>query len=806
MTTIDTLYDAPAKKSTKKAEPANRRGYWQEEITKAEKRFGVFQRAGTNVQDRYRLERESQSELDVYQDRYNILYSSTETTKTSLYAQSPKVEAVKRHPDSSNPLVTQATLLIESIGQFGLEEVDFDGVMKNVVQDFLLPGMGSAWLRYEPEFESKPAADGKSAPTEKVKSECVCIDYVYFKDFLVGVCRVWKEAPWVARRVYFNKEMATKRFGKEKADRLTYTYRPADDGNGNREFAGGGGEQSIIWEIWDKKSRKVCWFAPDYPDDVLDERDDPLKLKNFFPCPEPIRAVWTTRTFIPKAFYSEYRAQAEELDNLTQRIRYLTKALRVTGVYDGSQEQLKNMLTGNDNKLIAVQNWALFAQQGGIQGSIQWMPIKDVAEVLMNLLQQRDVVKNEIYEITGFSDIVRGVSKASETLGAQKIKSEWAGGRMRDMQKEVQRFCRDVIRIMSEIQCEHFAEETLALYAGFEPPEVTPEEQAAAAQYAAAKVQFQQGMAGQQQQMPQQLPPQGPPGVPPQPGMPQAPPPPMQPPQPPPPTQQQQAIQQFQKVVKLIRTERARIALIGIETDSTIAADEAAERKDRMDFLGAAGAFLQQAGPMALQYPEMRGLLGSMLMFTIRTFRSSRSIEKYFEEFQKKLEASPPQDVNNNKEGKGGADPAELQAKAQMQQAELQAQATMQTEELQAKGLTEKYKADKQAEVDMAKINFEHQYKMAELELRRQEVGIKEGTLLLDSIVANAEQELQAAQAAHDQGLEIHEANEAADQQDHSQGMAEEASDLASQQAAQQAAQAQSEAAQGGGPGGAGGA
>jgi hypothetical protein len=41
----------------------------------------------------------------------------------------------------------------------------------------------------------------------------------------------------------------------------------------------------------------------------------------------------------------------------------------------------------------------------------------------MELYKARDIVKKEIYEITGFSDIVRGQSKASETLGAQQIKA-----------------------------------------------------------------------------------------------------------------------------------------------------------------------------------------------------------------------------------------------------------------------------------------------------------------------------------------------------------------------------------------------
>lgn len=678
---------------------ANRRGYWSDEINRANKRYGYFKRSGDRVIARYRLERENNAEVDLYQDRYNILYSSTETTRPSLYAQTPKVEATKRHKDRENDLVTYATLLIEAIGQYALEEVDFDGVMKNVIMDYLLPGMGQAWVRYQVRTSKQEGTDN-----ETLDFEGLGVDYVHYSDFITGVGRVWLELPWIARRVYFTQKKAIARFGKEKAAQLQYSYRPHDDsvgGGSDKNGVSGGGNQAIIYEVWDRENKKVIWFSEDYAPDVLEEIDDPLHLKDFWPCPEPIRAVWTTRTFIPKSFYSEYRAQAEELDNLTSRIRYLTQAIRAVGVYDGSQEQLSNILTGHGNKLVPVQNWALFAQNGGIQGSIQWLPIKEVADVLANLLNQREIVKNEIYEITGFSDIVRGVSKASETLGAQKIKADWAGGRLKELQKEVQRFCRDVIRIMVEIMTEHFSETSLAEYSGFEPPEVTPEEQQAAAQYSAAAMAYPQQaqMALQQGQQP---PPQ---------------------PQKPPPTQRQQALDTFKKTVKLLKSEKQRCANIGIETDSTIMPDEAAERQDRMEFLGAAGAFLQQAGPMAMQFPDMRGLLGAIMMFTIRTFRSSRPLEKEFEDFTKKLQAAPPPQPQGEGQGDNGA--AAAQATVQAKQMELQAQAASDAQESQLK----KYEIDTKAQIEREKMQQEHEYRMAEIQVRQREVAIKEAEL-----------------------------------------------------------------------------
>lgn len=698
----------------------NRRGYWQDEITKGLKRWNTFYTSGSNIVDRYRLERQN-SQADVYQDRYNILYSSTETAKPSLYAQTPKAQAVKRHKDRQNDIVTAATMLLETTAQYAIEEVDFDGVMKNVVQDFLLPGMGTAWVRYVPTITTKKGENDNEY--ESLDFEGLDLDYVHFKDFLTGVSRVWKEMPWVARRVYFTKARATKRWGEQKAAMLQYSYRPNDDGTGSRDYAGAGGYQAIIWEIWDKINRKVVWYTDDYAPDVLEEINDPLHLKDFFPCPEPVRAVWTTKSFIPKGFYSEYKAQAEELDNITERIRYLTQALRVIGVYDSSQEALQQLLTGKGNKMVPVESWAQFAGNGGIQGSVQYVPIKDVATVLTELMRQRELVKSEIYEISGFSDIQRGVSKASETLGAQEIKNQWASGRLRDWQKEIQRFCRDLIRIMSEIISEQFSPESLALYSGFDPPEVSDQEQAAAAQYVSAMQQYQAQLT-----------------------MPQAPgQPPMQPPQKPGPTLRQQAIQTFAQTVKLLKSEKTRCAQIGIETDSTIQPDEAAEREARMNFLASAGAFLQQAAPAAQQFPAMAPLLGAILMFTVRTFPASRPIEKVFEDFVKQMENSPPP-AQPQGEG-GGSDPAAAQAKVQSEQVKAQAAAQAQAAELQATGDIKRYEIDKKDATEREKLRMEQEYRMAEIAVRVREVAVKEAELG----IKQQEAQTDAALAAQDQ-------------------------------------------------------
>jgi len=727
----------PPKNKAKSAEDAtNRREYWAEQISKANKRWDTFQCDGDAVMDRFMLESSNKGT-----DKYNILYSSTETIKPSLYGQTPKVEAKNRQQDTEDNLKVAAAMLLEAVGQYAVDSLDFDYVLQCVVSDYVLPGMGNVWVRYDPKFapmydnDNKPALHEDGSEKEYLTFEGLALDYVHFKDWKCGTARYWLEVPWVSRRVYFTRKQAKARFGAEKANKLAYTYNAQDRKDRGKQDSPK--EQCVIEEIWDKENQEVVWFSEDYPDDVLDVKADPLKLENFFPCPRPLRAVWTTQSFTPKALYSQYKAQAAELDRLTERIRYLTEALKVRGLYDGSQENLANVLDGAGNKMIPVQDWAALMGAGGITGVVQWVPIKDVVQCLSELFKQREICKNEIYEITGFSDIVRGVSKASETLGAQQIKNDWATGRLKDMQREVQRFIRDIIRLFIEIAAEHFNDRTMLLYSGLTIPKPTPEELQAQSQYQQQMQQY--PIAAQQAQMQgQPLPP---------------------PPQQPPPMQSQIVQEMFQQVLKLVRSEKLRCAAIGIETDSTILPDEDKERKDRMAFLSSMGAFLQQAGPMAMQFPDMRGLLGGIMMFTLRTFSSSRPLEKEFESFQKKLEAMPPTPPPGKEEGDNGAAAAE----AQKAVATIKAQSDQATAKLNADAKAQENQ-QRQAAADR-EFQLNHEYRMAQIALERDKLGLEKKKVALDIIGEEHDKELQQKDKEADRYMEeaarAHEVQEA---------------------------------------------
>jgi hypothetical protein len=260
-----------------------------------------------------------------------------------------------------------------------------------------------------------------------------------------------------------SKEALVERFGEEIARKI-----PLDQGpeplnaynESKRSY-----NRAKICELWDKETLKVYWLCKGMPQ-IIDVRDDPLGLEGFFPCPKPLYATTTSDTLVPVPDFILYQDQAMELDILSDRIDGLVKALRVRGVYDASQPALQRLLTeGDNNALIPVDKWMAFSEKGGLKGSIDLLPLDQIAQTLLNCYQARADIKGQIYEITGISDIIRGQSAASETATAQQIKGQYAGLRLRSMQEDVALFASELIRLKAQVMCAKFQPQTILSYA-----------------------------------------------------------------------------------------------------------------------------------------------------------------------------------------------------------------------------------------------------------------------------------------------------------------------------------------------------
>lgn len=491
-------------KTTKTLQPRQR---WEMEITAAQKDKEKFVERAVKTSERYLDERDA---ITSDQKKFNVFWTNTNIMKSALYSQIPKASVSRKYTDYRDQVARVAALTLERMLQTDLNDPldNFDAVMKQTVFDRLVPGLGGAWLRLETDTETIPESEGgqisqdseawvpgpkggkdgfpspgatqdptsgdpdpvgEAVPLKRIKEQRVAVDYVHWGDLFWSPCRVWAERRWVARRTFLSYDQLKDRFGEAKAKLTSFkvkTYKDNDGGKSNDKLSHDILERATVYEIWDREKRQCVWYSPDCTE-ILDTKDDYLNLTSFEPCPMPLFANVTNDCLMPRPDFYMVQDQYYELDQLNMRISKINESIKVLGVYakqDGVN--LSNMLGAAENTLIPVENWAIFAEKGGVEGAISWLPLDTIVAAQERLMRAREEVKAQIYELTGISDIVRGASKASETLGAQEIKAQFASVRIKDLQDEVARFATDILRIKAEIQVKHFTPDIIIRKSG----------------------------------------------------------------------------------------------------------------------------------------------------------------------------------------------------------------------------------------------------------------------------------------------------------------------------------------------------
>ena len=673
----------------------NKIARWVAEIELYERESLNWRTRSKRIRKRYKDDRGSNDSSDIRVGcRFNAFWANIQTQMPSLYARNPKPDIQRRFKDA-DPVGRVTSDILERCASYFTDTDQFYATMRRTVKDFKIVGRGTTWERYVPHIEQEAVeltdsvVEGEEPPAvEKVSYEETITDYVHQDDFGHNVCRTPDEIWCGWRIVYMDRANLVKRFG-EKGNTVPLDYVQK---NLNDEKLADGVSKASIYELWDKDRRVAVWFHKSIPE-ALDVRPDPLKLENFFPFPMPLLANLANDSCIPTPDYIESQDQYIELDDLTTRISSLTKAVKAAGVYDASCEGLNRLLNeGVENKLIPVENFAILSEKGGLEGAIAWMPLKDIVDALVALYKARDKVKEDLHEISGIPDIARGESDASETLGAQEIKTSFAINRISDDQRDIQRFVREQIRLKVDIICGHFQLETIKKISGVKL--FTAEEKAQIKQY-------QQIMQATQQAQQQ----------PPQPGM--APQPPMLPPQPP---AIMQGIDQdrletmmsdptWEEVDALIRDDAMRCFRIDIETDSTIKADEQAEKQSRVEFLKAIGEYMVSALPAGQQHPELVPFLLEGLQFLARAFPTGKNMETALNNAVQKLEKAaqnppPKQDPEMAKvQAEAQASAARLQSETQLQQTKMQGEMQLAQQKAQLDAQTRAQEAQSQAAV-----------------------------------------------------------------------------------------------------------
>ena len=443
---------------------------WLTELTAGKKAAEKWKKSGERITKVF-LDERGDDPYALNTSKLNLFSANVITLRSMMFGNVPRVEISRRYEDANDDVARVAAEMLERIANNDVGK-QFSYAIGGALDDRLLIGAGCARVAYEADFETiqhEPITeydeDGEEielAPgyeEEKKTFEAAPIYYINWRDVCWSPARTWDEVRWIGFRNYLTRDQCIERFGETIGNAIPL-------GTTKRSQSKGGIEddpwqKAEVWEIWCREEEKVYWIAEGM-DVICDAVEDPLQLEGFFPCPQFMLANVTSKQYAPRADYILAQDQYNELNDVTSRIVLLEKAIKVVGVYDKSSDGVQRMLSeGTENTLIPVDNWAMFAEKGGIKGQVDWLPIEEVAKALQILRDYRNELVTLLFQVTGMSDIMRGSSQAGETATAQSIKAKFASTRVQAMQDDFARFATDLQRLRVQVMAKHFDDESL---------------------------------------------------------------------------------------------------------------------------------------------------------------------------------------------------------------------------------------------------------------------------------------------------------------------------------------------------------
>jgi hypothetical protein len=449
---------------------------WYQEFEAADKASKKWTRQGNKTVARYLNDRKD-SEVGTF--RLNLFHSNINTVRDLMFGKLPEITFSRKNMDFNDDVARVAGMIYERMlnADIGTPNDQYSEALKQNLEDRLLPGLGVSRVRYDFNEEKEQIAavyDMKTgvemAPAQdidQITDERAPIDYVHWRDFKWSPCRTWADSRWVAFKTLLTRDQLVVRFGDKLGNKI-----PLTSSNYSREERNypeineerlDAFKRAEVWEIWDKAAREVIWWCADLKQ-VLDTKDDPLGLTGFYPNPEPMTSNVTTTAYMPIPDYAMAEDLYLEIDALESRIVLITEAVKVVGVYDQASIGVKRLMSeGVENDLIPVDNWAMFAEKGGLQGSIQWLPIEEVAGTLEKLVARRNDSMGLLAQVTGMADIMRGGGEAGGSVSATErvLESRFGSVRIQALQDEFAKYATDLIRLRAEVVSNHFSDESI---------------------------------------------------------------------------------------------------------------------------------------------------------------------------------------------------------------------------------------------------------------------------------------------------------------------------------------------------------
>jgi len=604
---------------------------WSQEIENAKKFREPWDK---EVKEYYDIYKNDTKGAAFTTNRYPIMWANIQTLKPLIFSNLPLAE-IRRRYIGKDAVARLSSILLERSVNFFLEAGNAAAGIAKTRDDGLITGLGEIKVRYEAEI-SKLESGSEAVTGKKIE-----YDFVSWDDYLTSPAKDETLIRWKAYKHKRTREQLVEQFGKEKGDKvaLNETILEGDDikdEDDTQTF-----KRAEVWEIWDKTEGKVIFWSNGYKEGVLSSEDDVYNLVNFFPSPRSLNLGRVNGSILPVPPYRMYKAQAVELNVLADRIETVTKAIKAGGLYNQvmNGNDVDSLLNNEDDTYSPVQ----VPPEVDINKMIYTRDIVGLANVLTVLRSQKAELIEEIKDITGISDIVRGNTKASETATAQKLKSNFAISRIQTQQQAMSEFIKDMVEITGELLAENWSGEELAEIAGITVTSQKEFDEKIANMAAGLDVneqEFNKIIKTMREEQERTIKTEG--GV---------------------------TDRDLKKVEKLLRNDKMRGYAIDVETETTAQVDSDKLKAQRIEFMNTMTAFLTQNTPLVQAGLLPMEAFKAMIGFVARPFKVGRELEESFEligektDEQKEAEKQPTAEMIDAQQNKRKIDIDEENAK-----------------------------------------------------------------------------------------------------------------------------------------------
>ena len=636
--------------------------YWKKQISSAKDAFNKYTKDAGDCEKDY-------SATD---KNYNIFYSNVQTLDSNLCLNNPKPDIQRRflkRLDSdklkSNTYAEVARVLSGAV-EYVVDVSNVNRIMKKDVHNADVVGRGIAWVEYNPTIETDENG------VEHISHRDIHLTSLKYDEYLCSSAECEADVWWKARRHLLTRKDIYQRFGYS-ADDSELQYAPENKKDNDTML-----KRGEVWEIWDKNDKKRIFILMNHRNhELLEVSDDPYRLECFFPCDELVY-ITENNSIIPVPELLVYRKQALLLETICKKIAQISESLKYVVVM-GSQDKSvgQDIMRSSNGDVVSIQS---NDAPSGIASMLTTVPTDPAVKVIEYLEAQKEKVKQNIYDITGISDLMRGISDPRETAKAQQIKGVFGSLRFQDRQMMVQEHRKRVYRIIAEIVAEHYDIETLTEMTCTYLPS---DQEKADLQLKINALQM------QAQEVPQEF------------------------------IAKYEEIKDtptWEDVIRILRSDRLRNYTVDVETTAT-AFDDQEQQQEAIDKL--TQTYMGMAQMAEQLSPELIKGFIPIIKMNLSTCKLSSTISRQLEEALDSAYRSVEE------EAKQPPVPTPEQEKLQ---------ADMQLENARLQTDKEKYALDhqvkmKQLEIEYAKVDGEKRYKEAEIAIKKQEADRKESEL-----------------------------------------------------------------------------